>query len=277
MGFQRDGKTHLRPEEAMYLLEKNSLIVSSDACGEASTLSLLEMQKLMEGAGVSTEAYLVYKELMNASLIVTRHPALWIVPKAYEGHKLEGHASLPAVKASSPPPSKRRRLDDDNRCADVQLAAVVEVQAGQRHWWPAVDSSWEDSHCASKAAPGTGASVGRDRGLVLPHRPNLRPLRACPAAEASSATPQQPSMAYDVYKGNSRFSKKRPSGLAMQVHMSQSRPPSRDAMCAAEAACCENEAVFFATAADKHVSMYSFTSICVPDLLQHAAQSHEPG
>ena len=86
-----------------------------------------------------------------------------------------------------------------------------------------------------------------------------------------------PVQAYDVYKGNSRFSKKRPSGLAMQVRMSQSRPPSRDAMCAAEAACCENEAVFFAKTADKHVSMYSFTSICVPDLLQHAAQSYEPG
>ena len=129
---------------------------------------------MQEGAGVSTEAYLVYKELMNAGLIVTRwgrniqprgastaqplswfgvvsitcqlsplssvqetdqafcaicrHPALWIVPKAYEGHKLEGHALLPAVETSSPPPSKRRRLDDDNRCADPQLAAVVKVQ-----------------------------------------------------------------------------------------------------------------------------------------------------
>ena len=80
--------------------------------------------------------------------------------------------------------------------------------------------------------------------------------------------------AYDVYKGNSRFSKKRPTSLVMQVRMAQRRPPARDAMCAAEAACRENEVVFFATAADKHVSMYSFTSICVPDLLQHAAHSH---
>ena len=204
-----------------------------------------------------------------------RHPAQWIVPEAYEGHILEGHAWLPAVKIPSPPPSKKRRIDNDSRCADPQVAAVPEVQveavlctccsslklaegcahmyknwndaqwhmvsigsgscsledagvlqAGQRHWWPAVDSSWEDSHCASKAALGTGASLGRlvqesavagphmqlmpvyaggravtsglagcrDGGLVLPHRPNLRPLRACPAAEESSATPLQPSM-----------------------------------------------------------------------------------
>ena len=74
--------------------------------------------------------------------------------------------------------------------------------------------------------------------------------------------------AYDVYKASSRFSKKDPQGLCMQVHMSQSRPPSRDAMCTAEAGRREDERIFYATAADSHVAMYSFTPVCLPDLFQ---------
>ncbi len=72
---------------------------------------------------------------------------------------------------------------------------------------------------------------------------------------------------YDVYRGNERFSRKKPSGLCMQMHMSQSRPPSRDSMCAAEAARQGDEAVYYATAAGSQVSMYSFQPVCLPDLL----------
>ena len=49
--------------------------------------------------------------------------------------------------------------------------------------------------------------------------------------------------------------------------MSQSRPPSRVSMCAAEAACQGNEAMYHATAAGNHVSMYNFQPVCLPDLL----------
>lgn len=73
---------------------------------------------------------------------------------------------------------------------------------------------------------------------------------------------------FDVYKGNSSFSRRKPGGLLMQVHMSQSRPPSRDSMCAAEAACQGSEAVYHATAAGNHTSMYSFQPVCLPDLLR---------
>ena len=72
---------------------------------------------------------------------------------------------------------------------------------------------------------------------------------------------------YDVYRGNERFSRKKPSGLLMHVHMSRTCPPSRDSMCAAEAACQGDEAVYHATAAGSQVSMYSFQPVCLPDLL----------
>ena len=81
------------------------------------------------------------------------------------------------------------------------------LQAGQRHWWPAVDSSWEDSHCASKAAPGTGASVGRlvQESAVAGPRMQLMPVYAWSASchkqswmqgwGTSAASPPKPAAA----------------------------------------------------------------------------------
>lgn len=83
--------------------------------------------------------------------------------------------------------------------------------------------------------------------------------------------------AFDVYKANSRFSRKKPSGLLMQVHMSQGRPPSRDGMCAAEASRLEDEAIFYATTAEDCVSMYSFKPVSLPNLLQTTDQSSKQG
>ena len=72
---------------------------------------------------------------------------------------------------------------------------------------------------------------------------------------------------FDVYRGNASFSRRKPGSPLMRVHMSQSRPPSRGCMCAAEGACQGGEAVYHATAEGDHVSMYSFQPVCLPDLL----------
>mmetsp|Transcript_36086 Transcript_36086/g.102154 ORF Transcript_36086/g.102154 Transcript_36086/m.102154 type:complete len:406 (-) Transcript_36086:117-1334(-) len=78
MGFTWKGSLYIFLEEAVYLMDRGSMLLLDRA---GKLVSFQEAFSLMVANGCSIERYLVYSHLMRSALYVRRHPAVWTIPK----------------------------------------------------------------------------------------------------------------------------------------------------------------------------------------------------
>ncbi|KAK9826601.1 hypothetical protein WJX74_004882 [Apatococcus lobatus] len=264
MGFNWKGKLHLHPEEAMYLMDRANLVLfaRSPEGRQPAQLSLLEAYRLMTGAGASMDQYQVYCHLMRNGFIVTRHPALWSLPSDAEPKMAwrKGQAAMPSqpelgetnvdfppdtaaldvtwlkasngIEAAKPscdneqPPLKRRRKGHQAGQPDAQS----ERQANSMQWWPQLseeDATQAWPPAAVTNAPRCEVEVACENLAASLLRPRLAPLAPMQLLEQPSSDPEDaPCIVYDIFKPNSKFSRKRPDPVAFRVALATKQVPA---------------------------------------------------
>jgi len=175
MGFTWRQALHIFIEEAVYLMDRGSMLMVDEA---GAAVALREAFGLMAASGVTAERYQVYSYFMRLGYYIRRHPAVWqleadcspaqalSVPAwEYPGERgaaaAQPGAHSPAACASSPaPPSSEaagaasaRPLLDPPDCSSRQIAAGTEDGRGDEKprrkkartsWWPGLngDHPW---------------------------------------------------------------------------------------------------------------------------------------
>eukprot|EP00884_Botryococcus_braunii_P015036 jgi/Botrbrau1/23533/Bobra.0141s0004.1 len=214
MGFMWNGKLHLQPEEAMYLVDRANLLLFRSLDEMRSPLSVQEVFYLMIGAGVGLERYQIYSHLLHAGFKPYRHPARWCLGRLETPAQVWGpgswgtaYSSTQAEPASRPASGIPERPTEEPSEAFAEAEphlGFVDLQAKGRsevenHGGASLERSYVRSDCAAsegtERVPGTAAAGGPPACLHPIHR----------------------SLVFDVFKSTGKFSRKIPQTPMMLV------------------------------------------------------------
>eukprot|EP00873_Tetraselmis_striata_P012183 jgi/Tetstr1/432447/TSEL_021823.t1 len=264
MGFTWRSDLHLFPEEAVYLMDRGTMLLS-DATGRL--IPLEEAVRLMCATGCDMPRYLVYCHFMRSGLYIKRHPAVWTIPQTAgsaiagmcatsawryditcEPAQAEGSDGLPdpppgaapssALSAGPPssdpgvsgsPPFDLLHAAPHDEMAHGLTIHQAQVQARQRGWWPGL----------GEAHPWL-APAGHPADLEGLRRCEVSEVPACGGAalsfppiscEPPAGTSTASQRVFDVFKPNNRLSRRQPDRPMAHICIAE-RPPSLADICA---------------------------------------------
>ncbi|BDA42685.1 probable tRNA-splicing endonuclease subunit Sen54 at N-terminal half [Coccomyxa sp. Obi] len=266
MGFMQGGKLYLHIEEAVYLNLQNLLDLVIDTEKGRERLSAESAVSLLVSSGVGKDFYAVYAHLMDASLIVRRHPAQWLLLPEEDANC---NWLLTGTPHGVQPETNMMECSSTSKVSNIELPPVSCIFEGrkntvehvsegpshsqlkQRSWWPRpVEGQAEPPRCqVDKASSFTLTPFG------------------CAPCDFAGLEDAASRLALDVIPPNSKFSRKRPDPPIFHVCISQGRPPGREVMSAIEASVGQGIPVYFASVSGDDVSLYEFERVSLPSLL----------
>ena len=214
-GYAVGAKTYLHPEEALFLVETERLVLLADERGvaarapmslRAARAATTAVPRRGIAAGVPPDAYAVFAHLARKGYVPRRHGAPW----AWSGRDAVRHERMAGTGAWSrdadATPNRRRtdeaNDDDDDRDedrdeipSDVPISAEPPGTSASSGWWPsAARHPWfaDDWFVDNRR--------GRRRRPLHPH-----------------PTPEPPTALYRVYLPDANFSKRAPPPPAFWV------------------------------------------------------------
>lgn len=222
--------------------------------------------KLLVSSGVGKDFYAVYAHLMDASLIVRRHPAQWLLLPEEDAKIIWPMTGIPQgtqpesllAARSSTSKVSNKVLPPVSCTSEGRKKTVEHVSEGPSHsqlkrrsWWPRPDEGQaEPPRChVENASSSTFTPFG---------------CAPCDFAGLENAASR---LALDVFPPNSKFSRKMLDPPIYHVCISQGRPPGREFISAIEASVGQGIPVYFADVSGDDVSLYEFERVSLPTLL----------
>ncbi|GMH32451.1 hypothetical protein BSKO_00285 [Bryopsis sp. KO-2023] len=220
MGFFMNQKHYLHIEEAVFLMDRGSLLLFLEGFDCSTRLaSLQEAYETMNMAGVSVDRFVIYCQLKRNGFIVRRYPTMWsvaaeeVVASVWKDWSCETCQSMdlkPGKQANQQEDSKHNNHHQTTKNPSLEgvRAENLNETGKDAKWWPGV----------SEAHPWLADTVE-----VLPDIPKceVAAVEEAPLANGPPPFPPisrqgktsdcpKPRIVFEVFQPNSHFKRKSP-------------------------------------------------------------------
>ncbi len=260
------GHMYLTIEEAVYMVDRGSMLLFLEDGTKKRLLTMKECYALMETCGVSMDHFITYCKLLRAGYVAHRRGLPWVLKNKDEIRRCDcrfeetvenRRTRTSEVRELAPPVDtkrqKRKRTGED-------------FSGTMGEWWP--EYHWHDEH-AGKNLPTfevVDEKTKEQRRLDL--FPRMAPL-ASHAPNLGDSSSEQ-GMYLDVYPPNGNFSRKQPGtacSLLSMISCGENVPPSSEILEDLEPLMSSSDAkVRFVGVEHGDIAFYSFFRTTLRDI-----------